>query len=156
MKYNSTSTPPTTNNRTGLIAIFVVRISSLVFLAILAAGCATGSIVVTGQKRPPISPSLVRLYSSPPQQPYEEIGVISANSYWSWAWNEQAKMDTATREIRAKAAKLGANGIILKSLGSAPITAAGMDLGSGLYGGSINSMRTMDGIAIYVPASSHR
>jgi len=64
-------------------------------------------------------------------------------------------MDTATREIRAKAAKLGANGIILKSLGSEAITATGMNLGSGLYGGSINSMRTIDGIAIYLPTSNH-
>jgi hypothetical protein len=34
-------------------------------------------------------------------------------------------------------------------------TAAGMNFGSGLYGGSINSMRTIDGIAIYIPASNH-
>jgi hypothetical protein len=143
------------NNPIHLITIWSVRIASLVLLGILATGCSTGSAVITGQKRPPISPESVHLYSSPPQQPYEEIGIISANSYWSWAWNEQAKMDTATREIRVKAAKLGANGIILKSLGSEPITGAGMSLGSGLYGGSINSMRTMDGIAIYIPASSH-
>ena len=144
------------NNPSCQITIFITRIASIFLFGILAAGCATGSAVVTGQKRPPISPDSVRLYSSPPQQQYEEIGIISANSYWSWAWNEQAKMDTATREIRVKAAKLGANGIILKSLGSEPITAAGMSLGSGLYGGSINSMRTMDGIAIYVPASGQR
>jgi hypothetical protein len=135
--------------------ISIARIAFCLNLVALAAGCATGSAVVTGQKRPPISPDSVRLYSSPPQQPYEEVGIISANSYWSWAWNEQAKMDTATREIRVKAAKLGANGIILKSLGSEPITAAGMNFGSGLYGGSVNSMRTIDGIAIYIPGSNH-
>jgi hypothetical protein len=135
--------------------ISIAHIAFFLCLGVFVAGCATGSAVVTGQKRPPISPDSVRLYSSPPQQPYEEVGIISANSYWSWAWNEQAKMDTATREIRAKAAKLGANGIILKSLGSEAITATGMNLGSGLYGGSINSMRTIDGIAIYLPTSNH-
>jgi hypothetical protein len=112
-------------------------------------GCATGSAIVTGQKRPPINPDQVRLYTSPPEKKYEEIGLVSANSYWSWAWNEQAKMDTATREIRSKAAKLGANGIILKGVGSEAISAAGMHLGGGLYGGSINNMKTIDGIAIY-------
>jgi len=144
------------NNPTCHISIFISRFVSLVLLGLFAAGCATGSAVVTGQKRPPISPDSVRLYSSPPQQQYEEIGIISANSYWSWAWNDQAKMDTATREMRAKAAKLGANGIIFKSLGSEAISAAGMSLGSGLYGGTINSMRTMDGIAIYLPSNRHR
>lgn len=143
------------NNSTYQKIISIARIAFCLYLGVLASGCATGSAVVTGQKRPPISPDSVRLYSSPPQQPYEEVGIISANSYWSWAWNEQAKMDTATREIRVKAAKLGANGIILKSLGSEPITAAGMNFGSGLYGGSINSMRIIDGIAIYLPASNH-
>jgi hypothetical protein len=145
-----------TTIRNKSINSIVIRIITLFLSVLVVTGCATGSAVVTGQKRAPISPDSVRLYSSPPQQQYEEVGIISANSYWSWAWNEQAKMDTATREIRVKAAKLGANGIILKSLGSEPITAAGMSLGSGLYGGSINSMRTMDGIAIYVPASSQR
>jgi len=97
----------------------------------------------------------VRLYSSPPTVPYEEVAIIAANSYWSWAWNEQAKMDTATRELRTKAAKLGANGVILKNLGSEAVSAGGlgMGLGGGLYGGaaSINNIRTLDGVAIYVP-----
>jgi hypothetical protein len=142
------------NNPIRQFANLIARIASLMVIGILASGCATGSAVVTGLKRPPISPDSVRLYSSPPQHPYEEIAIISANSYWSWAWNEQAKMDTATREIREKAAKLGANGIILKSLGSEAITGAGMSFGNGLYGGSINNMRIIDGVAIFIPASN--
>jgi len=130
----------------------VLRTTFVLFsAATFLPGCATGSAIITGQKRPAIHPDAVRLYSSPPAKKYEEIGLVSANSYWSWAWNEQAKMDTATREIRLKAAELGANGIILKGLGSEAISAAGMHLGGGLYGGSINNMKTIDGIAIYVP-----
>ncbi len=137
------------------------RVAFHTFVAVvcilLLASCATGSAIVTGAKRPPIDPAKVRLYSSPPSVPYEEIAIIAANSYWSWAWNEQAKMDTATREIRTKAAKLGANGIILKNLGSDAITAGGMGMGmsGGLYGGGalINSMRTIDGVAIFVPSN---
>jgi len=119
--------------------------------------CATGSSILTGVKRPPTDPAKVRFYSSPPNIPYEEVAIIAANSYWSWAWNEQAKMETATREIRTKAAKLGANGIIIKNLGSESITSGGMGMamGGGLYGGGslINNMRTIDGVAIYVPKS---
>ena len=113
-------------------------------------GCATGSAIITGQQRPPISPNQVRIYSTPPQKPYEEIAIVSANSYYSWAWNEQAKMNTVTREMRAKAAKLGANGVIVKSLGSEASGAATMNFGSGFYGTSINNIKTIDGVAIYV------
>jgi hypothetical protein len=112
-------------------------------------GCATGAALVTGVKRPPIDPNQVRIYSSPPPK-FEEVAVISANSYWSWAWTEQAKLDTATRELRSKAAKLGANGVIVKNLGSAPITAGGYAYGA-FGAASINNMATIDGVAIYVP-----
>ncbi len=117
----------------------------------LISGCATGSAIVTGTKHPPISPDAVHLYSRPPETKHEEIALISANSYWSWAWNEQTKMDTATRDLRSKAANLGANGIILNGIRSEPISTAGMNVGGGFYGSSINSMRTIDGMAIYVP-----
>lgn len=126
---------------------------SLVSVALLA-GCATGAALVTGVKRAPIDPSQVRIYSAPPPI-YEEVAIISANSYWSWAWNEQAKMDTATRELRGKAAKLGANGVIVKNLGNAATSAGGFGTGVGggfaLGAASINNMTTLDGVAIFVP-----
>ena len=121
---------------------------AMLSVAILS-GCATGAALVTGVKRPPIDPGQVRIYSSPPPK-FEEVAVISANSYWSWAWNEQAKIDTATRELRSKAAKLGANGVIVKNLGSAPITAGGYAYGA-FGAASINNMATIEGVAIYVP-----
>lgn len=125
----------------------------LIAAAVALSGCATGAALVTGVKRPPIDPSQVRIYSSPPPK-YEEVAIISANSYWSWAWHEQAKMDTATRELREKAAKLGANGVIVKNLGNAAISAGGLGTGAGALAfgaASINNMTTLDGIAIYVP-----
>lgn len=62
-------------------------------------------------------------------------------------------MDTATRELRAKAAKLGANGVIVKNLGTAAISAGGLAAPAGglaLGAASINNMTTLDGVAIYV------
>lgn len=126
----------------------VSALFSMIAIALLS-GCATGAALVTGVKRPPIDPSQVRIYSSPPPK-FEEVAVISANSYWSWAWHEQAKLDTATRELRNKAAKLGANGVIVKNLGSAPITAGGYAYGA-FGAASINNMATIEGVAIYVP-----
>jgi hypothetical protein len=123
----------------------------LILLVGLLAGCATGSAVITGQQRPPIPIEDVRLFSSPPSEPYEEIGLITANSFWSWGWNEQAEMDTATRELKAKAAKIGANGVILRNLGWRPTSNTGVVLGGGIYSGSTDTMRTIDGVAIYLP-----
>jgi hypothetical protein len=128
--------------------IFLQIAGAMLSVAILAS-CATGAALVTGVKRPPIDPSQVRIYSSPPPK-FEEVAVISANSYWSWAWHEQAKLDTATRELRNKAAKLGANGVIVKNLGSAPITAGGYAYGA-FGAASINNMATIEGVAIFVP-----
>ena len=120
---------------------------------ILGSGCATGAALVTGVKRPPINPNEVRIYSEPPAN-YEEVAIISANSYWSWAWTEQSKMDTASRELRSKAAKLGANGVIVKNLGNAATSAGGFGTGVGggfaLGAASINNMTTLDGVAIFV------
>jgi hypothetical protein len=136
--------------KTKTLSLFVA-LASLPMLA----GCATGAALVTGVKRPPIDPGQVRIYSAPPPK-YEEVAIISANSYWSWAWNEQAKMDTATRELRVKAAKLGANGVVVKNLGNAAISAGGLGTGAGalaLGAASINNMTTLDGVAIYVPTA---
>jgi hypothetical protein len=135
-----------------LLILLVVSLPT----AFCLSGCATGAALVTGVKRPPISPDLVRIYSAPPAK-YEEVAIISANSYWSWAWTEQSKMDTASRELRTKAAKLGANGVIVKNLGTAATSAGGMGTGVGggfaLGAASINNMTTLDGVAIYVPPS---
>ena len=137
----------------------MINLRTLLLLAalavpILGSGCATGAALVTGVKRPPINPNEVRIYSEPPAN-YEEVAIISAHSYWSWAWTEQSKMDTASRELRAKAAKLGANGVIVKNLGNAATSAGGFGTGVGggfaLGAASINNMTTLDGVAIFVP-----
>lgn len=127
----------------------ILRVFVLSMAAALLGGCATGAAIVTGKVRPPISPEQVRMYSSPPPV-YEEVALVSANSYWSWGWNEQAKLDTANREIRAKAANLGANGVLIRNIGTAPTSIGGISDG-GYSGGSITNMTTLDGIAIFVP-----
>lgn len=143
-----TSAPPSS-----LLFMKVLSFSMLILAAVFLAGCATGSAVITGQQRPPIPIEEVRLFSTPPKQPYEEIGLITANSFWSWAWTQQAEMDTATRELKAKAAKIGANGVILKNLSWQPSSNTGVVVGGGIYSGSTDTMRTIDGIAIYLPPS---
>jgi hypothetical protein len=74
------------------------------------AGCATGSAIVTGTRRPPISAERVTLYLQEPAE-FEIIGLVSASS--SYGWSEQASVDNAVKELKDQAAKLGANGLLL-------------------------------------------
>jgi hypothetical protein len=81
-------------------------------------GCASpSSSLVVGKVRPAISPDQVKLYLRPPKK-FEEIAVIESSSLYSWAVTEQGKMDAVTATLRAEAAKIGANGILLQSAGT--------------------------------------
>jgi uncharacterized protein YbjQ (UPF0145 family) len=82
--------------------------------ALLLAACATGSSIVTGEKRPPIDPGLVKLYSEPPEN-FQVIGIVKAGS--SAGWTEQESMDYAIEELKQQAARLGANAVIIESTG---------------------------------------
>jgi hypothetical protein len=86
----------------------------LLFLAI--AGCVEGTAVVTGQKRPAISPAQVQLYVEPPKSSYEVIALVNASS--ASGWTDQQSIDYAIDELKSQAAALGANGVILGQPGS--------------------------------------
>ncbi len=111
---------------------------SLTLTVLLLCSCAsTSSHILIGSRRPPINPSLVKLYLHPPAN-YEEVAVVSADSRNSYADSAQAKMDVAITNLKAEAAELGANGILLSSandqyggsIGS--ISAIGAGIGSGI------------------------
>jgi len=70
-----------------------IFISSIVIFLLVS--CASGSHILTGQKRDPILPSQVKLYDSPPQQ-YEVIGIVKASS--DAGWTQQGDMDYAIEE----------------------------------------------------------
>lgn len=80
-------------------------------LAMLAA-CAT-SHQLTGTPRPPIDPAQVRIYYGPPPGGYEEIALLQTSS-GAFTYGEQNKTDAVLDNLRAEAAKLGANGILFQ------------------------------------------
>ena len=84
-------------------------------LVITLAGCASSSVLV-GKSRPPIDPSQVKLYLSPPAQ-FEEVALVDASSAQSFSFTDQGKMDKVIERLKVEAAKLGANGILLRSAG---------------------------------------
>jgi hypothetical protein len=80
-------------------------------LAALAA-CAT-SHQLTGTPRAPIDPSQVRIYYGPPPGGFEEIALLNTSS-GAFTYGEQNKTDAVLDNLRAAAAKLGANGVLFQ------------------------------------------
>jgi hypothetical protein len=98
-------------------------------------GCATGSSIVTGDVRPAIDPNEVKLYLEPPLE-YETIGLVEASS--EVELSTQAAQDRAIGELKAQAARLGANGVLLGNTGDV------------YYGDYANEIKTAKGKAIFV------
>lgn len=92
-------------------------IASLVFAGLLT-GCATSSVVV-GRVRPAISPTQVKIYLNPPRK-FEEIAMLETSSRASFSMTEQGKMDAVMERLKEEAAKMGANGVLLRGTGDQP------------------------------------
>ena len=130
----------------------ILKVSILALLA----GCANSSHIITGQTRPPLSPSQVRLYDRPPAK-YEEIGIIEASSRGAFAIGDQAKIDTVIARLKEQAAELGANGVLLESTGTessggvvmGTATGTNPSFGTGIYSAAFH--KTGKALAIYVP-----
>lgn len=129
--------------------------AALITLAALS-GCAT-SYVMVGQARPPISPDQVQIYLHPPANKYSEIALLDASSKGSFAITAQGKTNVVIDRLKAEAAKLGANGILLEGVGDQ----AGGSVGTGYATASGHSAfgfgssatvfhKKGDGLAIYV------
>ena len=136
------------------------KLLSLCATAILGAGCAASSHVVTGAVRSPISPENVRIYTEPPPQ-YEEIAALEASSRGGFRFSDQGKMDKVIERLKLEAAKLGANGVLLQStenrvsgsVGTGGSTSYGGRSAVGVGGGLDIALVTKEGrgLAIYVP-----
>jgi hypothetical protein len=85
--------------------------TAFLLATVVLSGCATGSHIITGTARPPISASGVALYSAPPER-YEIVGTV--NAYYANGGGQGAT-DACVSELKKQAAKIGANGILLGS-----------------------------------------
>lgn len=139
----------------------MIRAMFAAALTVLLAACATSSMMV-GQARPPIDPSQVRIYNSPPPGGFEEIAVIETAS-GPVTYGEQNKLNAVLQNLREEAAKVGANGVLLQGTANGyGGTSVGVGAGGGSYGGSGFSSggigvsispktKYATGTAIYVP-----
>ena len=130
-------------------------------LACVAAACSTSSHVLIGTARPAISPDSVRVYYTPPPK-YEEIATIDATSQGSLAITGQQNTDKAIQRMKAEAAKLGANGVLLQGVRDTQGGSLGAGVGNTSYGPSSATgvgvggsfaltNKAVQGLAIYVP-----
>src|SRR3984893_17080880 len=133
-------------------------VAALAFVAL--SGCVTSHIMV-GQARPPISPDQVQIYLHPPANKYVEIALLDTSSKGAFAFSAQGKTNAVIDRLKAEAAKLGANGILLESVGDQAGGSVGTGFGSATatghsaFGVGFGSSSTVyhkkgDGLAIYV------
>lgn len=95
---------------------FIPTVSLLSFILFSCASTyATGSYILTSVKKAEITPDKVTIYSELPPD-YEVIGIVSASSAATGV--KQKDLNYAIQELKNQAAKIGANGIIIESIGT--------------------------------------
>lgn len=130
---------------------------ALAAMAALGLSACTSSHILVGQQRPPISPDQVQLYLDPPAV-YEKVAVLESNNNASFALTSQQKTNKVIERLRAEAAALGANGILLQGVKDQYTGSIGMGnawASNGYAWGTGFSAATFvkvgNGVAIYVP-----
>jgi hypothetical protein len=136
----------------------------LLALVLALAGCAS-SYELIGKTRPPLAPEQVQLYLEPPKRQYEQIAIIKASSKRSFAFTSQSKAEVVVKRLKKQAAKLGANGVLLKQITDEGDESVGAGAGTSYEGarGTIDvgvgasallMKRYGHAIAIYLPPGS--
>lgn len=100
-------------------------------------GCATGSIIMTGQKRPATNPAEVQVYLDPPAK-YETIGIVEASG--EVGFSRQSAQDRIINKLKTLAAKSGANAILLVSSGSQSGASPSFYSNGFFYGGTSDKL----------------
>ncbi|MET0288951.1 MAG: hypothetical protein ABW178_04930 [Pseudoxanthomonas sp.] len=120
------------------------------------AACAGTSKVMLSQPRAPVDPASVQIYTEVPPGSVQ-IAQLEAKS--AVGFGTQGQTDAAVNRLKAEAAKLGANGVVLIGVGSGG-SPVGLSVGGGSYGrsggggvglGIPTTQKQAAGVAIYVP-----
>ena len=89
------------------------KISSRWVTLIALSLCGCGPTVLAPTTHEPSNPEHVKIYQKPPGK-YEDLGTISLNITPDLRWDKNGDADAAFDAMKAKAAALGANGILLQ------------------------------------------
>jgi hypothetical protein len=137
------------------------QLITAISLAAIACACATSSQQIIGAARAPIAPDEVRVYTQSPPH-FEEIAVLSA-SRRTVTGGEQA-IEKMIESLKAQAAMLGANGLLLDDFSDEQALSVGTGVGTDTYthngsvslgaAGSVGVVKkTVKCRAIFVPPS---
>lgn len=118
----------------------------VVFSFIILVSCATGSVIVTGNVRPEISPTEVKIYSEAPLK-YETIALLEASA--DVEITRQMAQDLVMDKLKSQAAKIGANGVLLTATGSQASGSSGYVSGNFFYS-EVNDKIVAQAKAIFV------
>jgi hypothetical protein len=108
------------------------RLIISVALTLTIEGCATSSQLLTGSPRAPISTGDVRVYTQVPQS-FEEIAVLSASRKSVSSAGGERAIEKMIESMKAQAARLGANGLLLEDFSDSDAVAVGSAVGSQTY-----------------------
>ncbi len=121
-------------------------IAAVAMLAALAA-CSGPSHVMLGKSRPPTDPASVQVYAQPPAR-FEEIAIVEASGS-AFTVGAQRRTDALIERLKEEAAKVGANGLLLREMGSEAPGSLGVGTGTTIGVGGI-------GIGVSAPLSRKR
>lgn len=119
----------------------------------IVAGCTTSDVIMTGEARTETSPEAVKIYLRAPDK-FESIGLVTATSNATPI--RSSNKNRALAELRIKAAKLGANGVILTQSNASSSSGGTIIVPQGSNVGVISTGRGADveiqGEAVWVEA----
>lgn len=119
----------------------------LTLLAVVLAGCASGSALVTGQTRPAIEDhTTVSILTEMPEGA-DEIAIVKASS--DSGWTQQDSLDYAVDELKKQAAKVGANAVVLTGRDTSSQVVGVPVYGGGTVVGS-SEVEIVQGMAVWV------
>ena len=119
----------------------------IILIALVVAGCTSGSTIITGNIRTAIEPSEIRIYLDPPAK-FETIGLLEATS--EVGFSRQAAQDRVIEELKTRAAKIGANGVLLIDTGATAKSSVGYVPSSGYFYSTSTDYLSARGRAILV------
>jgi hypothetical protein len=126
-----------------------LRVLLVSCLCIFSSACTImkTSNVMVGEKRPPLNITEVKLYTTPPAK-YVEIAILSVDAGHDFK-PDQTVMDEAVERVKQEAAALGANGVIITSLGEKGSgSSVGVGTGTSMINGGVvtsNALMVMTG-----------
>ena len=91
----------------------VVMIGCLVFCQLLS-GCTSSKAVPASGPRTPTTPDQVTIYPKPPDSKYEVLGTVTVPVGGDVKWDERGESTAGFDRLKAQAASLGANGLLLE------------------------------------------